>query len=126
MCIPTLDEDLFLEALTELVRLDADWVPSAPDTSLYIRPFIIATEPHVGVHASSSYIFCIFTSPVGAYYAEGINPVKIFVEARDVRAVVGGTGQAKTGGNYAATLSSRELAEKQGFSQGPLVDGCTP
>ncbi len=123
MCIPTLDEDLYLEALTELVRLDADWVPSAPDTSLYIRPFIIATEPHVGVHASSSYIFCIFTSPVGAYYAEGINPVKIFVEARDVRAVVGGTGQAKTGGNYAATLRAGELAEKQGFSQVLWLDG---
>jgi branched-chain amino acid aminotransferase len=123
MCIPTLDEALFLEALDSLVRLDADWVPSAPGTSLYIRPFIIATEPHVGVHASSSYIFCIFTSPVGAYYAEGINPVKIYVETRDVRAVRGGTGCAKTGGNYAATLRAGHLAEKEGFSQVLWLDG---
>ncbi len=123
MCIPRLDEALFLEALDSLVRLDADWVPSAPGTSLYIRPFIIATEPHIGVHASSSYIFCIFTSPVGAYYAEGINPVKIYVETRDVRAVKGGTGHAKTGGNYAATLRAGQLAEKEGFSQVLWLDG---
>jgi branched-chain amino acid aminotransferase len=123
MCIPTLDEALYLEALKELVLLDADWVPSVPETSLYIRPFIIATEPHVGVHASSSYIFCIFTCPVGAYYAEGINPIKIFVETTDVRAVVGGTGHAKTGGNYAATLRAGQLAGRQGFSQVLWLDG---
>ncbi len=123
MCIPPLDAELFLEAIDALVRLDEGWIPTAPDTSLYIRPFIIATEPHVGVHASSSYIFCIFTSPVGAYYAEGLNPVKILIETRDVRAVKGGTGYAKTGGNYAATLRAGQIAEKQGFSQVLWLDG---
>ncbi|MCR4770719.1 MAG: branched-chain amino acid aminotransferase [Oscillospiraceae bacterium] len=123
LCIPVLDDDLYLEALTELVKLDADWIPTEPDTSLYIRPFIIATEPHVGVHASSSYIFCIITSPVGAYYAEGLNPVKIYVESRDVRAVKGGMGYAKTGGNYAASLRAGEIAGQKGYSQVLWLDG---
>lgn len=123
LCIPCLDDELYLEAMTELVKLDADWIPAEPDTSLYIRPFIIATEPHVGVHASDSYIFCIITSPVGAYYAEGLNPVKIYVESRDVRAVKGGMGYAKTGGNYAASLRAGEIAEKRGYSQVLWLDG---
>ncbi|MDR0935243.1 MAG: branched-chain amino acid aminotransferase [Oscillospiraceae bacterium] len=123
LCIPALDPELFLDALKTLVRTELDWVPDAPDTSLYLRPFVIATEPHVGVHASSSYIFAIIASPVGAYYAEGLNPVKIFVEAKDVRAVKGGTGQAKTGGNYAATLRAGLEAEQRGFSQVLWLDG---
>lgn len=123
LCIPAIDPELYLEALKTLVRLDADWVPSAPDTSLYIRPFIIATEPHVGVHASSSYIFCIITGPVGAYYPEGMAPVKIYVESRDVRAVKGGMGYAKTGGNYAASLRAGEIAAERGFSQVLWLDG---
>lgn len=123
LSIPTIDPELFLEAIITLVKLEKDWVPSEPDTSLYIRPFVIATEPHVGVHASSSYIFCIILSPVGAYYAEGLNPVKIFVESRDVRAVKGGTGYVKTGGNYAATLRAGERASQMGFSQVLWLDG---
>ena len=123
MSIPTLDEDLFLEAMKQLVLLDIDWVPSEPDTSLYIRPFVFATEPHVGVHASRQYIFCIITSPVGAYYPEGMNPVKIFVENQDVRAVKGGTGFSKTGGNYAATLRAGEVAERLGYTQVLWLDG---
>ena len=87
MCIPPLDEEDALAAIEQLVRLEADWVPDQPGTSLYIRPFIIATTPTLGVHAAHNYIFCIITCPVGAYYAEGINPVKIYVESEDVRAV---------------------------------------
>jgi branched-chain amino acid aminotransferase len=98
-------------------------VPTEPDTSLYIRPFVFATEPQVGVHASRSYIFCIITCPVGAYYPEGLNPVKIYVESRDVRAVRGGMGYAKTGGNYAATLRAGEAAIAEGFSQVLWLDG---
>ncbi len=123
LSIPTLDGDFALEALKQLILLDQDWVPSAPGTSLYIRPFIIATDPHIGVHASHSYIFAIITCPVGSYYKEGINPVKIFVESEDVRTVKGGTGYAKAGGNYAATLRAGERAAQNGFSQVLWLDG---
>ena len=98
MCIPPLPEEDALAAIEQLVRLEAGWVPSKPGTSLYIRPFIIATTPSLGVHAAHDYLFCIITCPVGAYYAEGINPVKIYVENEDVRAVKGGTGYTKCGG----------------------------
>lgn len=123
MCIPPLPEDLALEAIQALVRLEADWVPSAPATSLYIRPFIIATEPSLGVHASHSYIFSIIACPVGSYYPEGINPVKIYIEDDDVRAVQGGTGYTKCGGNYAASIRAGEKAEQAGFSQVLWLDG---
>ncbi len=123
MCIPRIPEDIFLEALKKLVEIDADWVPSEPYTSLYIRPFVIATDPHVGVHASHTYIFSIITSPVGSYYAEGVNPVKIMIEDEDVRAVRGGTGFAKCGGNYAASIRAGERAEQKGFSQVLWLDG---
>ena len=123
LSIPQIDPELYLEAMKQLVLVDADWVPSEPETSLSIRPFIFATEPHVGVHASSSYVFCIITSPVGAYYPEGLNPVRIYVESRDVRAVRGGTGAAKTGGNYAASLRAGEEAARQGYSQVLWLDG---
>ena len=123
LCIPAIDENDFMEALHALVEVDADWVPSAPDTSLYIRPFVIATEPHVGVHASYSYLFAIITCPVGSYYAAGINPVKILIEEEDVRAVRGGTGFAKCGGNYAASLRAGERAAAGGFSQVLWLDG---
>ena len=95
LCIPRIDEALAVEALKKLVGIDRDWVPDAPGTSLYIRPFIIATEPHIGVHPSSNYQFIIITGPLGAYYKEGLNPVKIFVESHYVRAVKGGLGEAK-------------------------------
>lgn len=123
MCIPQVPEELFLEALKELVALDAEWVPSEPDTSLYIRPFIIATDAHLGVHASKSYLFAIICSPVGSYYPEGLNPVKIMIENQDVRAVRGGTGYTKCGGNYAASIRAGERAEKQGYSQVLWLDG---
>ena len=123
LCIPRIPEELFLDALKALVSLDADWVPAQPDTSLYIRPFVFATDPHVGVHAAHNYIFCIITCPVGSYYPEGLNPVRIAIESRDVRAVRGGTGYAKCGGNYAASLRAGEAAAKKGFSQVLWLDG---
>ncbi len=123
MCIPPVPEDIYLQAIKTLVELDQDWVPSEPDTSLYIRPFIIATDPHVGVHASHTYIFAIITCPVGCYYPEGLNPVRIAIESREVRAVRGGTGFAKCGGNYAASLHASEIAEAKGFSQVLWLDG---
>ena len=123
LCIPEVPEDIYLEGIKTLVELDQDWVPTEPDTSLYIRPFIFATDPHVGVHASHTYIFCIITCPVGSYYPEGLNPVHIAIESREVRAVRGGTGFAKCGGNYAASLHASELAEAKGFSQVLWLDG---
>lgn len=123
MCIPPLDEEDALAAIEQLVRLEAGWVPSKPGTSLYIRPFIIATTPSLGVHAAHNYIFCIICCPVGAYYAEGINPVRIYVENDDVRAVKGGTGYTKCGGNYAASIRAGERAEEQGYAQVLWLDG---
>lgn len=123
LCIPEIPEELFLEALLQLVRLEKDWVPSAPGTSLYLRPFVFATDPNLGVHASHTYLFAIICSPVGSYYPEGINPVKIYVENDDVRAVRGGTGYTKCGGNYAASIRAGERAEQQGYSQVLWLDG---
>lgn len=123
MCIPKLPEDLALEGLCELVKLEADWIPNDEGTSLYIRPFIIATEPCVSVHTSESFLFAIITCPVGNYYPEGINPVKIMIETDDVRAVRGGTGYTKCGGNYAASMRAGERAEAEGYSQVLWLDG---
>ena len=123
LCIPRVPEDLFMDALKTLVQVDQDWVPSKPDTSLYIRPFAIALDPQLGVHVAKNYLFCIITCPVGAYYPEGLNPVKIAVEAREVRAVRGGTGFTKCGGNYAASLHASHEAGKKGFSQVLWLDG---
>jgi len=123
LSIPQIDERLALEAIRKLVETDSDWVPEEDGTSLYIRPFIIATEPHIGVAPSSTYRFIIIMSPVGAYYADGLMPVSILVETRDVRAVPGGVGEAKTGGNYAASLRAQQEAEKYGSSQVLWLDG---
>ncbi len=123
MCIPELDPDDVLQALKAIVNLERDWVPHAEGTSLYIRPFIIATDPQLGVHPSKTYLFAIILSPVGSYYAGGINPVKIFVETEYVRAVRGGTGDAKVGGNYAASLLGQAKAEKLGYAQVLWLDG---
>ena len=117
MCIPQFDEELALEGLQLLVDIEKEWVPRAKGTSLYIRPFIIATEPFLGVSPATSYKFIIIMSPVGAYYKGGINPVKIAVEDQLVRSVKGGTGTAKTGGNYSASLKAQETATKSGCSQ---------
>lgn len=123
LCIPKLPEDLALEGIKTLVRLEERWVPSLAGTSLYVRPFVIATDASLGVHASHSYLFCVICCPVGAYYKEGLQPVKIYVEDEDVRAVRGGTGFTKCGGNYAASIRAGERAEEKGFSQVLWLDG---
>ena len=123
LCIPPLDEDFTLHAIEELVQLDRDWIPTADGTSLYIRPFIIAADPFLGVRPASEYIFAVILSPVGAYYPEGLAPVKIFVERDHVRAVRGGTGAAKAGGNYAATLKAQQMAKASGCAQVMWLDG---
>lgn len=123
LCIPPVPEEMFVEAVKALVKLDADWVPAEPGTSLYIRPFAFASQPSLGVHAAQNYLFIIITGPVGAYYAEGINPIRIYVESGDVRAVRGGTGEAKCGGNYAASIRASERAEERGYAQVLWLDG---
>ncbi|MCT2536353.1 branched-chain amino acid aminotransferase [Aquibacillus koreensis] len=123
MCIPRIDEAFALEAINQLVHLDREWVPNAPGTSLYIRPFIISTEPYLGVAPSKQYQFIVILSPVGAYYKEGINPIRIAVENEFVRAVKGGTGEAKTAGNYASSLKAQEIVSEQGFAQVLWLDG---
>lgn len=123
MCIPAVPEDDFVEACKALVSVEQDWVPHVEGTSLYLRPFAIATEPHLGVKPSLTYQFIIIASPVGAYYAEGINPVKIYVEDEYVRATPGGTGFIKCGGNYAASLISQVKAHDLGYSQVLWLDG---
>jgi len=123
LCIPHLDPNDVLDALKALVAVEKDWVPVKEGTSLYIRPFIIATDVQLGVHPSKSYKFMIILSPVGSYYPEGIKPVKIFVEREYVRAVKGGTGYAKVGGNYACSLIGQQKAEELGYSQVLWLDG---
>lgn len=123
LCIPDVDVDFALKALKTLISVDKEWIPRAEGTSLYIRPFIIATEPYLGVSPSDHYQFIIIMSPVGSYYKEGIHPVKIAVESAFTRAVNGGTGEAKTGGNYASSLKAQEESEKMGYSQVLWLDG---
>ncbi len=117
ICMPELDIPQVMEALKELILLDRDWVPGSPGTSLYIRPTMIATDEHLGVRPSRRYLFYIIIGPVGAYYKEGLNPVKIYVEDKYIRAAVGGVGEAKTAGNYAASLLAAEEAQAKGFTQ---------
>lgn len=123
LCIPPIPEEDFVQAVKALVEVDADWVPHSEGTSLYIRPFTIATEAVLGVKASAEYQFIIIASPSGAYYAEGINPVRIYVEDQYTRAAPGGTGYIKCGGNYAASIIASEKAHKLGFSQVLWLDG---
>ena len=123
MVIPPIDEAFAVEAVKRLVDLDRDWVPSAPGTSLYIRPFIFATDPFLGVRASRTFKFVIILSPSGAYYPKGLDPVDIYVESQYVRAVKGGTGSAKTPGNYASSLKSQSEAYRKGFVQVLWLDG---
>ncbi|MEG2769628.1 MAG: branched-chain amino acid aminotransferase, partial [Oscillospiraceae bacterium] len=123
LCIPPVDVDFCVKAVKKFVEIEKDWVPTAENASLYLRPFIIATEPQLGVSASINYLFIIIASPSGPYYASGINPVKIYVENDYVRAVRGGTGMAKTGGNYAASIKSQEEAHEQKYSQVLWLDG---
>lgn len=114
MCMPHVPEELFMNGLHELLKLDQQWVPNAPGTSLYVRPFQLAMDPYVGIRPSDTYSFMIITGPVGAYYSE---PVRVKIETKYTRAAAGGTGFAKTGGNYAAALYPAKLAQEQGYHQ---------
>ncbi|OGR05467.1 MAG: branched chain amino acid aminotransferase [Deltaproteobacteria bacterium RIFOXYD12_FULL_50_9] len=117
MCMPQIDVNQVLNALQELIRLDQEWVPKAKGATLYIRPTMVATEAGLGVRAAKQFMFFIILSPVGAYYPEGFNPVKIYVTDTYVRAVPGGVGHVKTAGNYAASIMAAVEAKKQGFTQ---------
>lgn len=123
LVIPDLDVNFCVEAIKKLVEVDKDWIPTGEGTSLYIRPFVIATDVHVGVHPSHTYKFMVILSPVGSYYKEGINPVRIYVEDEYCRAVKGGMGFTKTAGNYAASLIAQETAERRGYTQVLWLDG---
>jgi len=123
LCMPKIDPEDWVTAVKTLVELEKDWVPHEEGTSLYIRPFMIATDAMLGVHPSKTYKFIIILSPVGSYYAGGLDPVRIYIETKYVRAVRGGTGEAKTGGNYAASIKSQEISEELGYSQVLWLDG---
>mgnify|MGYP000112007224 FL=1 len=123
ICIPPIDPDFGVEAIKTLVKLDSSWIPKAPNTSLYIRPFIIGMDPFLGVKASSTYLFIIILSPVGPYFPQGVNPVNIWVESEYVRAVRGGTGEAKAAGNYAGGLKAQVIGAKKGYVQVLWLDG---
>ena len=123
MVIPKMNEKDALEALTKLLEIEKDWVPHTEGAALYIRPFIIAIDPYVGVRPADHYLFMIILSPSGAYYSTGLNPVKIYVETKYVRAVRGGTGFAKTAANYAISLAGQDEAHKQDYEQVLWLDG---
>ena len=122
MCIPELTEEIFMNGLVELLKLDGGWVPDLPDTSLYIRPYIFATDEYIGIRPSDTYKFIIFTCPVGAYYSK---PLKVKIETEFSRSVQGGTGYAKAAGNYAGSLYPAKLAMEQGYDQLIWTDGAT-
>ncbi len=123
LCMPKIPTDIFVDAVKALVEVDADWVPAGGGRSLYIRPFIFASDCALGVHASHTYIFCIICSPSGSYYPNGLAPVNIYIENDDVRAVRGGTGFTKCGGNYAASIRAGQKAAEAGFQQVLWLDG---
>lgn len=117
MAMPLVDEEEHLAAIVKLIELEQEWVPAAPGATLYIRPAMFATEPFIGVHASTSYIHFVIAGPVGAYFKQGFNPVPVYISDKYRRAVRGGVGAAKTGGNYAASLFVGEKAAEKGYSQ---------
>ena len=123
LCLPEIPEEDFVEAIKKLVEIDKKWIPTAKGTSLYIRPFMFGNDETLGVHTVHHSMFVIILSPVGSYYKEGLNPVKILIETEDVRAVRGGTGFAKCGGNYAASSRAGKKAEEKGYSQVLWLDG---
>lgn len=123
LCMPNFDAKVVKEALFELIKIEKDWIPTEPGTALYIRPTLVANDEVLGVHASKKYRFFIILSPVGAYYAHGLQPTKILVEENYVRASIGGTGEAKCMGNYAASLLGGELANAKGYDQALWLDG---
>lgn len=120
MCMPTLPEELFMEGINTLVKIDANWIPQKEGSSLYIRPFMFATDEYIGIKPSDNYLFMIFTCPVGAYYSQ---PVNVKIETKYTRAVEGGTGAAKAAGNYAASLYPAKQAQKDGYQQLIWTDG---
>ena len=123
LCLPQIPEEDAMQILTEFVKVEQEWTPSKEGTSLYLRPFMFGNDESLGVHSVNRATFVIIASPVGSYYKEGINPVKIMIEDKDVRAVRGGTGYAKCGGNYAASNRAGQKAEEQGYSQVLWLDG---
>ena len=123
LVIPQLPVEDFVQAVSAVVDVDRDWIPSEPGTSLYVRPFIIATDEFLGVAPSKTYLFMVILSPSGAYYESGLAPVGIWIEDEYVRAVRGGMGFAKTGGNYAASLIAQQKAHDAGYSQVLWLDG---
>lgn len=123
LCMAPFDEEFLLNSLYELIRTEKDWIPSSPGTSLYIRPTYIGIDPVIGVRPAEEYLLYVILSPVGAYYAHGLAPVSIYVESKYVRAVKGGTGHFKTGGNYAASLLAGEKAHEMGYDQVLWLDG---
>ncbi len=124
MCMPRIPADKMVKVLKALIYLEKEWVPAAEGASLYIRPTMIAVDPALGVCPASSYLFYIILTPVGAYYAEGCNPTKIYVSDEYARAVKGGVGAVKTAGNYAASLFMSEIAKKEGYTQVLWLDAC--
>lgn len=123
LCMPPVPTEDFIQAVKTLVQVERDWVPDVYGTSLYIRPFMFGTDVTLGVHASKKYTFCIITCPVAAYYANGLAPVKIYVEDDYIRAAPGLTGFTKCGGNYAASIKAGDMAEKAGYDQVLWLDG---
>lgn len=123
LCIPEISIEDFVQAVKAIVKVDEAWIPTKTGTSLYVRPFIIATDPFLGVRPSNTYLFMIILSPVGPYYPEGLNPVKIWIEDEFVRAVKGGIGEAKAGGNYVASMKAQVKAHDEGYSQVLWLDG---
>ena len=123
LCIPEVDKRVFIDGLVNLIKVDREWVPRQKGYSLYIRPFVFAADSHLGVHVSHTYYFMIILSPVGAYYKEGINPVKLITAVEHARSVEGGMGAVKTAGNYAASLYAAYEAQKKGFTQVLWLDG---
>lgn len=117
MAMATVDEEEHLTAITRLIEIEHEWVPSQPDATLYIRPTMIAIDPALGVKASNTYLHYVIIGPVGPYFKEGFNPVPVYITDEYVRAVRGGVGEAKTGGNYAASLYAGEEAMRKGYSQ---------
>ncbi len=123
MCMPELPVDIIRRSFDALVGLDADWVPRKPGTSLYLRPTIIATDVMLGVHPAHRLLYFLILSPVGSYYKEGVKPVRILASDTHVRAVKGGTGEAKTAANYAQSLAGQRDAEAAGYTQVLYLDG---
>lgn len=123
LCMPRVDVDLVMDCLKQLLLIEQEWIPTAPGTALYIRPFMIANDKALGVHAAHNYIFFIILSPVGSYYAHGLQPTKILIEEELVRAPLGGTGECKCMGNYAASLLAGEMANRKGYDQVLWLDG---